>query len=104
MTTYLWTLEELYKNAYGENLGSMDKGTYDEYQKKVNEVAKKAGIAKPKMAIDLKFKKGAHDFLSEQPYPINKDEWDVFLKDAKTMCEYIPRVFVVDGSKFSLPI
>lgn len=103
MTTYLWTLEDLYKNSVGDNLGTVDQGTYDEYKKKVDEVAKKTGIANPIMAIDIKFKKGAH-FASELPHSISKHEWDHFLKDAKKICEFMPCVFIVDGSKFSLPI
>jgi hypothetical protein len=40
----------------------------------------------------------------ETPYPISKDEWDIFVSDARTMAEYMPRVFVVDGDKFTAPI
>ena len=100
---YLNTIAELENNAVAK-LGSMDEGSYDAFAEKMLKVAQEAGIANPKMAIGIKFKKGAHPFVSEQPYPIIKAEWSIFKKDAETMCEYMPKVFVVDGSKFTLPI
>ena len=32
------------------------------------------------------------------------DEWETCLHGARTMCEDIPRVFLVDGNKFPMPI
>ncbi len=100
---YLWTVAELEENAIAK-LGSMDEGTYEDFAEKMLKIAKEAGIVQPKMGIGIKFKEGAHSFLKEQAYPITKNEWAVFKKDAETMCEYIPKVFVIDGSKFTLPI
>ncbi|MGD2168671.1 MAG: hypothetical protein PVI40_00320 [Chlamydiota bacterium] len=99
---YLWTIDELEENAIA-NLGPMDKTTYAECAEKMNKIAEEKGIIQPKLAIGIKFKEGAA-FVKEQPYPILEREWAIFKKDAETMCEYIPNVFVVDGSKFSLPI
>jgi hypothetical protein len=101
--TYLWTIAELEANAVLK-LGSMNEGSYESYIERMNKIAVENGIAKPTLAIGIKFKEGAHAFVSEQPYPITKNEWSIFKKEAETMCEYIPNVFVVDGSKFSLPI
>ncbi|PIS01364.1 MAG: hypothetical protein COT84_02955 [Chlamydiae bacterium CG10_big_fil_rev_8_21_14_0_10_35_9] len=82
----------------------MDQTTYAECVEKMNKIAEEQGIIQPKLAIGIKFKEGAHAFVKEQPYPILEREWAIFKKDAETMCEYIPNVFVVDGSKFFLPI
>ncbi len=101
--TYLMTVAELEKNAIA-TLGSMDEGTYEEFAEKMAKIAREAGIVQPKMGIGIKFKEGAHSFLTEQAYPITKNEWEVFRQDARRMCEYIPKVFVIDGSKFTLPI
>ena len=100
---YLWTVKELEQNAVAK-LGSMTDGSYDDFEAKMLKIAKEAGIVKPKMAIGIKFKEGAHPFVKEQPYPITKEEWSVFKRDAQTMCEYMPKVFVIDGSKFTLPV
>lgn len=100
---YLWTIAELELNAVAQ-LGSMDGASYDTYMARMNKIAVENGIANPKLAIGIKFKEGAHAFVTEQPYPITKNEWSVFKKDAETMCEYMPKVFIVDGSKFLLPI
>jgi hypothetical protein len=100
---YLWTIAELETNAVAQ-LGSMDEASYDVYMERMNKIAVENGIANPKLAIGIKFKEGAHLFLKEQPYPITKNEWSIFKNDAETMCEYMPKVFVVDGSKFVLPI
>jgi hypothetical protein len=99
---YLLTIAELEANAI--ELGSMEEASYDTYVERMNKIAAEAGIARPKLAIGIKFKEGAHSSFEEQPYPITKGEWTVFKKDAETMCEYMPKVFVVDGSKFALPI
>lgn len=43
------------------------------------------------------------NFVPEQPYAIkDAKKWSVIKKDAETMCEYIPKVFVIDGTKFKL--
>jgi len=41
---------------------------------------------------------------TDQPYPISEAEWDIFIRDAKTMAEYVPNVYVVDGNKYTAPI
>lgn len=68
------------------------------------QAAKITKVASPKMGIGLKFKEGASSFVTETAYPITKKEWSVFKKAAETQCEDMPQVFVIDGSKFTLPI
>lgn len=105
MAEYIWTLEELNKVNVG-NLGPMDQGTYDSYMQQAQQLAAQHGIERPSLIIDIKFKAGvASQFgVTEQPYPISRDEWSTFVSDARTMAEYMPNVFVVDGKKFTAPI
>ncbi|MBF8263704.1 MAG: hypothetical protein HW387_1369 [Parachlamydiales bacterium] len=100
---YLQTVDQLEKNAIAR-LGSMDSASYDDFVKKMHEVAAKKGIDRPTLAIGIIFKEGAHPFLKEIPYPVLKEEWSEFKDDCETMCEKMPEVFVVDGNKFALPI
>ncbi|OGY43314.1 MAG: hypothetical protein A2729_05335 [Candidatus Buchananbacteria bacterium RIFCSPHIGHO2_01_FULL_39_14] len=105
MRKYLSTLTELYAAAVAD-LGPMDQGTYSDFEKRVQEVARQHGIQNPKMIIDIKFKANtASSFgVTEQPYPIIASEWNKFREDAKTMAEYMPKVHVVDGDKYTAPI
>jgi hypothetical protein len=100
---YLWKIAELEENAIAK-LGSMDEGSFEQFNAKMIEIATRLGISNPVMGIGIKFKPGAHSFVDEQTYPITKAEWVMFRNDAKTMCEYMPKVYVVDGLKFKLPI
>lgn len=100
---YLWTIQELEMSAVAK-LGSMEEASYETYVERMNQIAKQNGIVTPILAIGIKFKEGADAFVKEQLYSITKDEWPVFQEDAKTMCEYMPKVFIIDGSKFILPI
>lgn len=99
----LMTCDELYYVARA-NLGPMKPGAYTEFEQQVQAVANRLGIERPRMVIDIIFKEGAHAFVTEQPYPISRDEWDIICADAKTMTKKMPEVFVVDGNKFSAPI
>jgi hypothetical protein len=101
---YLTSIADLEKHAIAK-LGSMDDNNYDEFTKRMKEVASKAGIINPRLAVGIKFKPGAHSFITEQAYPITeKSDWNMVQRDAATMCAYTPNVFVVDGSKYNLPI
>lgn len=98
--THLWTIEELEKNAVA-HLGSMDQDTYESYIAKMDAIAKTVEIAEPKLTIGLKFKSDVRACVKEYPYPIQeKTEWSTFELHVSTMCEYSPKVFVIDGSKF----
>jgi len=100
MNTYLNTPQDLAANAIAE-LGNMAEGSYSHFV--VAAATAAAGkTTRPKLGIAIRFKPevGQHD----QAYPISADEWDVFLNDARTMCTEIPKVFVVDGNRFSMPI
>lgn len=103
MAEYLWTLEALYAAAVA-NLGPMDQGTHASFTAKAKEEAAKHGIANPKLIIDVKLKEANGLGCQEQPYPIADFEWDDFVRDGKTMAVFMPRVFVVDGDKFTAPI
>ena len=103
MTKYLMTLDELYAAAVA-NLGPMDQGTFASFKAKATAEAAKHGIGNPRLVIDIKLKEANVLGTKEQPYPISEPEWSVFVSDARTMAEFMPRVFVVDGDKFTAPI
>lgn len=100
---YIISVSDLAAKAT-EKLGSMNEGTYEVFFREAEEVAKKYGVIRPILGIDIKFKSGAHESLSELAYPISAEQWDQFLVDAHSMCEYIPDVYLVDGNKYALSI
>ena len=98
----LVTIEALEKNAIAA-LGPMDTDTYEKFTARMHEIAKKAGVVQPLMAISVKFKPG-NPFMTDQAYRITGEtQWSVIKQDAAIRCEYVPNVFVVDGSKFVFP-
>jgi hypothetical protein len=103
MSEYLMTVADLHEKA-AEKLGAMDKGTYQSYMTKAQEAAARHGIKLPTLAIDIIFKPGAHEFLTEYPYPIIAEEYDQYLADSREMCVRTPDVYLIDGEKYSLPI
>jgi hypothetical protein len=99
---YLTTIAELEKNAV-TMLGTMSEGSYEMFEAKMRKIAQDARIIKPLMVIGIKYKKGFLSFVPEQPYPIKTlDQWTINKKNSETMCEYIPKVFVIDGTKFKI--
>lgn len=88
------------------NLGTMDKGDYKFFMAKAREVAEKQGIKNPILVIDVKFKPGvASNFgVTETPYPIIADGWELCVSQGRTMTEHMPEVHVVDGDKYAFPI
>ena len=98
----LRTIPELEENAIAK-LGSMNRKSYEEFEKEMHRIAKTKKIAYPIMAIDLKFKEGTSRPVSEQPYGVFEFEWQWFRDEVSQECKYTPRVFVVDGSRFLLP-
>lgn len=96
---HLMTLDDLYAKAIAK-LGSMAEGTYDQYMEQA-----KGLTQKPLLVIDVKYNADMRrQGMNDQPYPIAKSEWDLFIRDAKTMAEYCPNVYVVDGSRYHAPI
>ncbi|ELS01102.1 hypothetical protein Xen7305DRAFT_00008040 [Xenococcus sp. PCC 7305] len=98
---YLMTNRELYSLALAD-FGSIEKTTYEECEEKARNIMPHGF---PLLAIDICFneqskKKGRRD----QPYPILKEEWGVFVQDAKTMASKMPNCYLVDGAKYALPI
>lgn len=99
---YIWTTKELEINAVAK-LGSMSEASYEEYRKKMNEIASRAGIVNPKLGIGLKYKECVACYSHDLACPLIKEDWDRFKKYGEIFCEYMPNVFVVDGDKFILP-
>jgi hypothetical protein len=67
-------------------------------------VARRKGVERPIMAIALQLNQVAHAARLEKPYAIIRGEWEVFKQEATIMGENMPKVFIIDGSKFVLPI
>lgn len=97
----LWTIPELEENAVA-NFGEMDKDSYENFKQRMNIVAQKQNIAKPQMAIGIKFQEYAHPVFREYICLITEHDWDEFEGDAESLYEYMPKVFVIDGSKFKI--
>jgi hypothetical protein len=102
---YILTLAQLYEVAI-DKVGAMDEGSYSDLEHRVRVLAKERGITKPLMVVDVKFKPDVASLLgvAEQPYHISNSEWDAFVRDSKTMTEYMPNVYVVDGERYAAPI
>ncbi|HBB02376.1 MAG: hypothetical protein US89_C0010G0001 [Candidatus Peregrinibacteria bacterium GW2011_GWF2_38_29] len=105
---YLWTSDELLAPEVGEvELGKLESGRYAEIQAKMLQEANARGIRSPKLAVNLVFKPGKASELGStgQPYPILESEWETFVGDVPEYCgTNIPKVYLVDGDKYSLPI
>ncbi len=99
---YIRGTAELEASAIAK-LGSMDEGSYVDFVRRMLKVAEEAGITLPKLGISVKFKEGfeqeSHSFVKAQPSKLTNAEWEAFKKDAERMCECMPAVFVIDGSK-----
>jgi hypothetical protein len=102
-TRYLQSIEDLRENAAAD-LGQMDAKGYDDFMREARGLAAGHGITRLKLVIDVKFKEANGMGVTEQPFPVREEDWDAVLEDARTLCEYIPHVFLVDGNKFSIPI
>jgi hypothetical protein len=73
MTTYLNTVKELQAIALAD-LGPMDKTTYAAAVNKAKQIGLDKGVKRPKIGLGIIFKPGAHEFLSEIPYPISEHD------------------------------
>lgn len=105
---YLWTSEELLDPEVGAvEIGLLESGKYQELKEKMIKEATEKGINKPLLVVDLIFSEGKRSQLGSpgQPYPMSEDEWEVFVKDIPEYCgDNIPKVYFVDGEKFTAPI
>lgn len=94
--TYLLKIKDLEKNATAM-IGTMNEGSYEEFSEKMLKVAKEAGIVKPQMAIGVTFKvKEVIGILD------SSDKWSMYKEDINSMRQQMPKVFVIDGSKFKV--
>lgn len=98
-TEYLWKPSDLKEKAIAE-LGTMDQGSYDHFMEKARQAAS-GKCPKYSLGISIQFKPGMG---SDQAYPITRDEWGAFVSDARRMCVGMPKVYVFDPEKYSLPI
>lgn len=93
----LHTPKDLYDNAIAY-LEPMDRATYGEFKEKVKIIAEKAGITKPIMCLDLIFEKDSK--ICHLPYQVSKHDWKTMQAYVGKLFKFMPRVFIVDGSKF----
>jgi hypothetical protein len=105
---YLWTSEELLDPEVGAvEIGLLEAGAYETLKERMDELAVQSGMQKPRMIVDLIFKEGMTSQLGSpgQPYPIADFEWETFVADVPAYCgENVPRVYVVDGSRYTAGI
>ena len=98
MREYLQTPAQL--AAKGKLLGDFAPGTtYSGFMDK----ARASGVPNPTLGLAITFKPGMH-FLEETAYPITVDEWAQFLADVPAYCTATPKVYVVDGGLYTMPI
>jgi len=98
---HLLSIEELEQN--GIVLGPLEDISYDAYVEKMNRVARDAGITAPLLGAGAKYSSTKMRGVLEET--LNVDEDTLF--DLKTFVDQgEPRacMFVVDSSKFRLPI
>lgn len=105
---YLWTSAELLDpSVWAVELWLLESGKYAATKAKMLEEAHLRGIKNPALCVDLIFKPGKVSELWSpgQPYPIREDEWEQFVSDIPEYCwDKIPRVYMVDDDKYTLPI
>lgn len=89
------TLKDLYVNAIAD-LGDMSKHTYHWFLER----AYQTGISKPIMFLNFEAAEDVH--IVSLPILITIDNWDFYQKFVIKCCTLIPRVFVINGSKFSV--
>ena len=102
-TRYLKSIADLRANAAAD-LGPMDAKGYDDFMAEARRLAPAHGVGRVRLVIEVELKEANALGVKEQPYPINADEWETILGDARTMCVSMPHVFLVDGEKFTAPI
>jgi hypothetical protein len=105
---YLWTSEQLLSPEVGAvEIGLLEREKFAAIRFKMEHEAASRGIERPLMVADLIFQEGKRSELgsSGQPYPITEAEWEQFVADVPTYCgDRIPKIYMVDGNKFTAPI
>lgn len=87
-------------------LGLLETGKFTDIYEKMVELAKERGIRTPKMVVDLPIREEMRlkPDSSGQLYPITEEEWELFVKDVPVYCNGVPKVYMVDGSKYTIGI
>ena len=105
---YLMTSDQLLSPEVGAvEIGLLETGKFAEVYSKMQQEAASRGIESPRMIADIIFKKGAVTQFGSggQPYPINQQEWEACADDVPVYCgERIPKIYMVDGRRFTAPI
>jgi len=105
---YLFTSAELLDPAVeAVQIGLLEAGKYDALKTKMDEVAAQTGIQEPKMLVDLIFKEGMTSGYGSpgQPYQVAEFEWETFAAEVPEFCgDNVPKVYVVDGTKYTAGI
>ncbi len=104
---YLMTSQELLDPTVGAiEIGLLETGKFHELQQKMAVIAQENGIERPLMVVDLIYKANKLSELGSpgQPYPIIEAEWEIFVQDIPKFCDAVPKVYVIDGSKYTAPI
>ena len=108
-TSSFWKIEKPKPAHAYVQLGFMCEGNYDCFIKKMNEIAAKAGIVNPKLAIGLELQERGTllnppgPLIKKEVFHVTKEEWSTLEKNKDVMYNALPRVFVVDGSRYVLP-
>lgn len=85
--------------TYGVRLGKIDQIPYSDCLKKLNNVARAAGITNPLLYVNLEFP--ANSYKKEQPFPIVSEiDWKNHIKEVKEhKLKTMPYAFMIDGSR-----
>lgn len=103
---YITTITRLREVAI-DNLGAMNKGSFDDFEKRAKEIAKQKGIQNPAIIIDLEFRDDINGIHKELPHKIIKhlsnpeEEWIKFIEESKTLYKHIPNVYIVDSDLYT---
>lgn len=104
MRERILTIARLRQCALGE-LGLMTNGSYDVFMRQARRIASQERVINPKLILDLVYINSSLSMsgLKETPYLISPNEWNDFVLDARVLLESMPRVYVIDGDKFTAP-
>ncbi len=100
---FLITLEQLYDAAI-EDLGPMDQGSYSDFVQKARKLALSRGIRRLCLYLNIKLKEPTEFGITEQPYPISEEEWDILLNDLRRKAAFIPSVFIVNADEYRISL
>ncbi len=102
----LWTLDDLYN--VGTVVGPLDTQSFDSLERTATRLAARMGIKNPKLVIDRKYKPRYLSLREKskphEPAPLIREIWAAYVKEARTMMEEIPDVYLIDGDKYTASI